>query len=112
MRHKCADKTERPRPAVEWIFIAGLAVFYLGFEYWLGFVLLFSPGWACGWPFGVSFQTVLSAVITGGVSIMLWTAAAGEGAIAGFVCALARIGNNQGRRFYRYWLWVAVVIIL
>jgi hypothetical protein len=43
---------------------------------------------------------------------MLWTAAAAAGAIAGFVCALARVGMNQARQFYRHWLWFAAVVIL
>jgi len=111
-RRKSAKKPEGPRSAIDWISIAGIAVICLFFEYWLGFVLLFSPGWACGRRFGFSFQAVLSAVITDGISIMLWTAAAGAGAIAGFVCALARVGENQGRQFYRSWLWFASVVIL
>ena len=89
MRGNSAKERRGPWSAVEWFALAGAALFYLFLEFWLGFALLFSPGWACGWPFGLSFQAVLSGVITGGISVMMWTAAAGAGATTGFACTLA-----------------------
>jgi hypothetical protein len=112
MRGNSAKEPGGPQFAVEWFGIAGAALLCLLFEYWLGFVLLFSPGWACGWPFGLSFQAVVSGVITGGISIMLCTAAAGAGAIAAFACTLARVGRNRVWQFYRTWLWLATFVIL
>src|SRR5208337_541675 len=96
MRCKVAAKPERPMSAIDWISIAGLAVLALFSEYILSWILFFSPGWTNGWPFGLSSQTVLSAAITGWISLMLMTAAAGAGAVVGFICSLLRVGEKHG----------------
>src|SRR5262249_36017848 len=44
------------------------------------FGLFFSPGWANGWPFGLSFQLVISVAMTCCASIMLMAVAASVGA--------------------------------
>ncbi len=43
---------------------------------------------------------------------MLMTAAAGAGAIVGFLCALLRVGERHGREVYRGWLRFAAIVIL
>jgi len=112
MTCKAAKKPKRPMSAVDWIGIAGIALLYLFIEFSLGGTAIFSPGWANGWPSCVRFQTVLSAVITAWLSLVLMTTAAGAGAIVGFICALMRVGEKHLKRAYRCWLWIAAVGIL
>jgi hypothetical protein len=57
---KSNRKPGRLMLAVMCIWIAGLAAFGLLVEVLLGWFLFFSPGWANGWPFGLSFETVVS----------------------------------------------------
>jgi hypothetical protein len=97
--------------ALGWASRAGLAIALLLAEYVLGWFLFFSPGWANGWPFGIRFQTVLSVVVTGWISLIAMTVLAGFGAMVGFVCALLVLGTKHGRRAYRIWLWIAVLAI-
>jgi hypothetical protein len=112
MRCKSAGKMERPMSALGWISIAGKAVGAPFFEYILCWLVFFSPGWANGWPFGLSFQAVLSTAITGWISLVLMTASVGAGAIVGFICALLRVGQKHGGQVYRSWLWFASLVIL
>ena len=55
---------------------------------------------------------MLSTAITGWISAMLMTAAAGTGAIVGFICSLLGVGVRYGRQVYRAWLCFAAVAIL
>jgi hypothetical protein len=98
--------------ALGWISIAGMALMALAFEYGLGWCVFFSPGWANDPLFGPNFHAVLATVMTGWVSLLLMTAAAGAGAIIGFLCALLRVGEKHAGRVYRGWLWFAAVVIL
>jgi hypothetical protein len=65
-------------------------------EYIMSRLLFFSPGLWNGWPFGLSFQTVLSVAMTGWTSLMIMTALAAAGAIVGFLCALLGLGQIHG----------------
>ena len=105
-------QAQSPKSAVQWLLIVAIAGGSLFCQYALGFFLFFSPGWANGWPFGFSFQTVISSVITIWLSIMLFTAFAGAGAIVGLGCAWTQIGKRDGFRIYRIWLWLALVTVL
>jgi hypothetical protein len=78
-------------------------------EYIMSWLLFFSPGLWNGWPFGLSFQTVLSVAMTGWTSLMIMTALAAVGAIAGFLCALLGLGRNHGYRAYLVWLRIMAV---
>jgi hypothetical protein len=106
---KAAPEPELSISAGGWAFRAVLATALLFAEWILGWILFFSPGWANGWPFGIRSQTVLSVVVTGWVSVLMMTTAAGAGAIFGFTCALGGLGTKQGRRAYRIWLWIWAV---
>ena len=68
------------RMTLYWIGVAGMAGCWLVGEWMFGFFFFFTVGWANGWPFGLSFQLVLSIVMTGYISLMLMTAALGAGA--------------------------------
>ena len=111
-RDSLRSDSEGGIPALGWASMSGIIAATLFLEYVMSWILFFSPGWANGWPFGVRFQSVLSAAATGWISIMLMTLAAGVGALVGFVCALLGIGKTHGRRAYRFWLRLAVVVII
>ena len=104
---KGAEKPEGSIPSLGWASIVGLAIAALFAEYIFGWCRFFSPGWANGWPFGVRFQTVISFAMTGWISVISMTASAGAGAIVGFICALLGLGEKNGYRAYRIWLWIA-----
>lgn len=106
------DRKANYRMALTWIAIAGMAGCWLIGECLFGFFFFFSPGWANGWPFGLSFQLVLSVAMTGYMSLMLMTAAAGVGAILEFIGALAGLREERQRQFYCWWLWIAAAVIL
>jgi hypothetical protein len=112
MSCKSPRESERSMSAPEWISIAGMGLAGLCCEYWLGWVMFFSPGWANDPLFGPNFHVVLATAMTGWVSLLLMTAAVGAGAIVGFLCALLGVGQRHGRRVYRGWLWFAAVVIL
>jgi hypothetical protein len=107
-----AGKPEDPVLARGWASRAGLAIALLFSEYIFGWILFLSPGWANGWPFGIRFQTVLSVALTSWAFLAAMTAAAGAGAIVGFICALLGLGTKSGRWVYRIWLWTAAMAIL
>lgn len=121
MRCRRSQKpSRRPAPSVEteatgvlkWVSIAGNALVSLFWEYLFGFACFFSPGWANDPLFGPNFQAVLATTITGWVSLMLMTAAAGAGAIVGFFCTMLRVGEGHAGRVYRGWLLCAAVAIV
>ena len=89
-----------------------MALVGLSWEYLLGFAWFFSPGWANDPLFGPNFHAVLATAMTGWVSLMLMTAAAGAGAIIGFLCALLGVGQRHGGQVHRGWLGFAAVVIL
>jgi hypothetical protein len=112
MSCKSAGIPEAPIPPLGWVSRAGLAIALLFGEFVWSWCLFFNPGWANAWPFGVSFQTVLSVVITGWLALIFMTASAGLGAIIGFICALLRLGTKNGPRAYRLWLWTSGAVSL
>jgi hypothetical protein len=112
--------TEPPVPPEEsksmtaptWISIVVLALFSLFWEYVFGFCCLFSPGWANDPLFGPDFHTVLATVMTAWIALLLMTAAAGVGAIVGFLCGVLGVGKRYGLPAFRIWLWFAAVTIV
>jgi hypothetical protein len=97
--------------ALFWLFIAGVAGVYLVCEWVVSVVLSIGGGWANGWP-GLSSRTVLSTVITVLTALFLMTAAAGAGAIAGFLEAVAGVRQKRQIQVYCWWLCIAAVAIL
>lgn len=92
-----------------WAALAAAAALFV--ENILGWLLFFSPGWANGWPGGLSFQTVLSVGMTGYILLMLMTAATLIGAILAFICTLLRIRWERLGQGYRSWFWITGVIL-
>jgi hypothetical protein len=78
----------------------------------LGWFLFFSPGWANGFPFGMSVQTVLSVGMAGYILLMLTTAATCIGATAALICTLLGVRWERVGRDYRIWFWFAVGFLL
>jgi hypothetical protein len=46
------------------------------------------------------------------ISLMLMTAAAGVGALVGFICPLWGVGAKHGCRAFVLWLWFAAALVL
>jgi len=93
------------------VWIAGLAAFGLLVENLVGWFLFFSPGWANGWPFGLSFHTVASIGAIGYILLELTTAAAGVGAIVGLICIFLRVEEKYESLVYRNWPWIVIVLL-
>jgi hypothetical protein len=102
----------KPIGSVWWISIAGMSLVGLFWEYWLGWVVFFSPGWANDPLFGPNFHAVLATAMTVWFSLLLMTAGASAGAVVGFLCALLGLEQRHGGEVYRRWLWIAAVVIL
>jgi hypothetical protein len=98
--------------ALYWLGIAGVAGCCLLGEWMFGFFLFFTAGWANGWPFGLSFQLVLSAGMTGYLAFMLMTATAGVGAVIEHFEAAAGVSEEHQFQRYKRWLYVAAAVIL
>jgi hypothetical protein len=111
MKCKNTGKPGRLMLALMCIWVACAAVFFLFVENMLGWFLFFSPGWANGFPFGLSFHTVLSVGMTCQILLMLMTAAAAIAAIVGFICTLLGVEWEYLGRGHRIWLWFAALIL-
>jgi hypothetical protein len=98
--------------ALEWIVTAFMVGGSLIAGWAFSFMLFFSPGWANGWPFGLSFQLVTSFAMTCVMSLMLMAAAAAVGALFEVVVALAGVTEERQWQVYRWWLWLAAVVVL
>jgi hypothetical protein len=104
-------KPRRLMLALMCIWVAGLAAFGLFVENLVGWFLFFSPGWANGWPFGLSFQTVVSVGLIGYILLELTTAAAGVGAVVGLFCVLLRVEEKYEILVYRNRLRILTVLL-
>lgn len=98
--------------AKDWLTIAGWSFGTFAGLIFLGFGPAYSPGWANGWPFGLSIQFVWSAGMTVLFSLLLMTAAAGAGAVVGAVCAYCGVGLRHGRAIYAGWLVLCCALAL
>lgn len=73
-----------------WLIALGGAVAALWLEGAVGFGLAFSPGWANGWPGGLSVHVVWAAGMSLLVGLVAWTLAVALG------LAIAAIGSRRG----------------
>lgn len=69
----------------------------------MSFPFAFAPGWANGWPGGLTVHEVWSAGMTAVVSLVLFATAAGAGAA---VCSrlVGRVNSKNLILFYGAWL--------
>ena len=72
-----AECKPKRRMALGWFGVAAMAACLLTGECVFAFCLFFAAGWANGWPFGLSFQLVISVGWTACVSVTVLTAAVG-----------------------------------
>jgi hypothetical protein len=98
--------------ALQWFSVAFMVGASLVAGWAFAFVLFFSPGWANGWPFGLSFQLVLSVAMTCFMAHMLMAAAASVGALVEIGVALAGATEERQWQIYRWWLCLAALVIV
>ena len=95
-----------------WLSLAACSFMALAGAMCCGCPFWFSPGWANGWPFGLTIYFVWSAGMSFIVFILLMTAAAGIGAIAVATYADFGGGARPGRAFYTGFLACCCVLAL
>jgi len=96
----------------EWMEIAGGSFVTLGGLMFFGFWLAFTPGWANGWPLGLSIHHVWPAGMSVLLFLLLMMAAATVGAVVGAVCSRWGVGLRRGRAIYAGWLVGSGVVAL
>ena len=94
-----------------WLLIAGWSFAAFGCGIFIGIPLVFSPGWANGWPFGLTIYTVWSVGMACEFCLLSITAAVGGGAIAGALGSHYGIGLRYGRAVYAGWLVFACLFV-
>jgi hypothetical protein len=87
-----------------WTAIVVLSATAFIFMAMTGFSLSFAPGWANGWPFGLTIQAVWSTGMAVVVFLLLMTAAVGVGAAVGALYAEPSSEGRRGRAVYAVWL--------
>jgi hypothetical protein len=95
-----------------WLAVARWSLLALAGELFFGFGLAFNPGWANGWPFGLTIHSVFSAGMSLLLFLILVTAAALIGAIVGAACSYFGAGLRRGRAVYAGWLVCCCVLAL
>ncbi len=95
-----------------WLTIFGWSLLALGAEIFFGFGFAFSPGWAEGWPFGLSIYSVWSAGMSFVFFLVLMTASVGIGAMTGAACSNYGVGLRCGRVVYAGWLMYSCFMAL
>jgi hypothetical protein len=93
-----------------WIFL-GACLACVG-EIWFGFGLWFAPGWANGWPGGLSIHTVWSGGMAALLFLMLLTLAVGAGAVIGSLCTTSERVPRRGLLLYAAWLAAGAALAL
>jgi hypothetical protein len=107
-----SERRPNRRMAWCWIGIAGLAGFTLIAEWYFGAILFFAPGWANGWPWGLSFELVVSAGMTAYISLMLMTASTGAGAIIAHFEASTGVRAEDQWQFFIRWLCITSAVVV
>ena len=76
----------------------------LPIEVFLAFPFCFSPGWANGWPFGLTIHTVWSSVMASLISLMFMTVMIGLGGAIGSIWLRHPSGLRYAERAFVAWL--------
>jgi hypothetical protein len=69
----------------------------LVFEVYTGCGMSFNPGWANGWPFGMTIHAVFSTAMSGLSFLMLVTASVFAGSLIAACCATIGVGDRYIR---------------
>ena len=97
----------RRLPVVDYGALAFMALGALAVELIFGFQFYFAPGWANGWPGGLSIYRVWSAGMTAYLFIMMMTVGIGVGATAIFL--LCRFPAVRRRSAAVFWTWLVIL---
>jgi hypothetical protein len=94
------------------IYAAGFFVALLAFcsEVVCSVPLLFAPGWANGWPGGLTIHQVFSTGMTLVMFVMLMTIGIGAGCGVGFEVCCFRRGRRYAGRVVAVWVVVWAVL--
>lgn len=92
-----------------WNTIALGALVAFACEASFGFALWFAPGWANGWPLGLTIHTVWSTGMVVLLFLLSLTSAVSVGAAIGSVCARSEVGRRWDRPVFAAWLAVVAV---
>lgn len=95
--------TNRTDPSFGSISIAAVAA--LGCELFFGFGFFFAPGWANGWPGGLSMSRVWSAGMTAYLFAIILTIGLAVGGMFGLL--LSRFKASRQRAAAVFWVWLA-----
>jgi hypothetical protein len=81
-------------------------------DLFLGFPLFFAPGWANGWPSGLTIHAVWSAGMTLIIFVLLMGIAVGLGGFVGLACSLRGKAPRYAVSSYVVWLFLAAALNL
>jgi hypothetical protein len=95
-----------------WLEIGGISLLALLIEAFTVFGLAFNPGWANGWPFGLTIDSVWSAGLSFWFFMILMTVAVGLGALSLAACTHFGFAHQHGRWIYACWLACCCVLAL
>ncbi len=99
-------------PPRDWFRIAGISFAAMGSCMYVGCGLGFAPGWANGWPGGLTIYTVWSTGISILLFVILVSGMTAIGATAGGICSKQGIGLRHGRSFFVAWLVISTALAL
>ena len=89
-----------------WLSIAAYSLLTFAGVLFFGFGLAFNPGWANGWPFGMTIHAVWSTGMTFLFFVLVMSFGAGIGAIACAGSAHFDLGLRSKTTAYAYAIWL------
>jgi hypothetical protein len=103
----------RSAPAASYGRLALWAFGALAAELVIGFPFAFSPGWANGWPCGLTIHRVWSAGMTAYLFVLMITVGMGAGATITSLLRLLPPVRRRSESFFRAWLmlWTALTAV-
>ncbi|MFO0956299.1 MAG: hypothetical protein U0800_02400 [Isosphaeraceae bacterium] len=93
-----------------WLVAAAAAFVAIWLESSIGFGLAFSPGWANGWPGGLSVHTVWAAGMSLLLGLVLMTIAVGVGAAVAAACSRRGLERRGLLLAFLAWLLLAAAL--
>jgi hypothetical protein len=93
-----------------WLAIAGRSLLALAGEVVISFPFAFNPGWANGWPLGLTIYSVWPAGMSFVFFLLLLTTAVGMGAVIGAACSYFGVDQRRGRSIFVVWLACSFVL--
>jgi hypothetical protein len=76
----------------------------------MAFPFFFAPGWANGWPGGLTIHVIWSAFMTAVVAVMGMTVGVGIGAFAGLL-AYAILGGRRARLLFLIGVGIVALLV-